>query len=166
MDAYTFNLLLNKIHHDADALKALYSYYYSRIVLHLQNQFNKYIAEEAAQQFFLQLTKNNKNYPYVKYPTSWVYACCENIAKRLTFKDDRDLPLVETLPDRNIIAEEEVFGDLYDLISQQDILSQQILKLHFVDGYSLKEISEILNINYSNIRQKHSKTIRKMKKQL
>ncbi len=166
MEAYIFNALLDKIHNDPDALKALYSYYYSRIILHLQKQFNHYIAEEAAQQFFLQLMTNNKEYPYIQYPTSWVYTCCNNIAKRLISKDSRNFPLIDTMPDKEMISIEEIFGDLYYLVSQQDSIAQEILKLHFIEGYNLKEIANMLNISYANIRQKYSRTLKKMKKDL
>lgn len=166
METYNFNSLLKKCKYDSNALQALYSYYYSRIINYIQNKFGVYIAEETAQQFFLQLLTNENEYSYVKYPTSWVYKCCENIAKRLIVNENRELPIQETIPDKEMISNEELFGDLYEMIAQQDELSQKILSLHFIDGYNLKEIANILNISYSNIRQKYSRTIRKMKKSL
>lgn len=166
MDAYIFNSLLKKLKYDSNALQALYSYYFSRIIKCIQKKYGFYIAEEAAQQFFLQLLTSENEYPYIKYPTSWVYTCCENIAKRMIEKENRDLPIQENVSDKEMVSNEELFGDLYELIAQQDELAQKILNLHFIDGYNLKEIAQILNISYSNIRQKYSRTIRKMKKGL
>lgn len=166
MEAYIFNILLKKSKYDSNALQALYSYYFSRIIKWIQREFGFYVAEETAQQFFLQLLTSKIEYPYIKYPTSWVYTCCENIAKRLIKKENREFPIQETIPDKEMISNEELFGDLYELIAQQDELAQKILSLHFIDGYNLKEIANILEIGYSNVRQKYSRTIRKMKKSL
>lgn len=166
MKEYEFNLLLNKAKYDPDALQVLYFYYYNRSINYLRKQYGLYIAEEAVQQFFLQLLSGGKEYSYVKYPTIWVYTCCENIAKRLITKENRELPIQEMTPYKDVVSDEEILGDFYDLIAQQDEISQKILKLHYIDGYSLKEISNILNISYSNIRQKYSRTLKKMKKSL
>ena len=59
--------------------------------------------------------------------------------------------------------EESMYGELDVYISQLDELTQKIIKMLYIDNYSALEISEILNVKYGTVRQKHARAIKKIK---
>lgn len=97
MEAAEFNRLLKRINKDGAAIEMLYRTYYSAIINKLSFTYGKEVAEESAQEFFLKLFEIAKTQQRVNSPTSWVYTCCENIAKRKICNESRFGRLDETL---------------------------------------------------------------------
>ena len=48
-------------------------------------------------------------------------------------------------------------------LGQLDDITRKIIVLHYWEGYSFEEISEILSINYDAIRQRHKRIKEKLK---
>lgn len=166
MEATEFNRLLKRMHSDVHSLEKLYNYYYPRIIGYLSPKYGKELAEDSAQEFFLHLIDIAANQAYIKMPTSWMYACAENAAKRRIQYESRYTNLPDDIPDKKIISKEEEFGDLYGAIKNLDEISQKIIKLYYWDGYNQYEIAELLKLKPATVRKKHSRAVKKIKKLL
>lgn len=166
MDAREFNRLLKSIAIDKSSIEKLYMYYYPRIVLHLSNTYGKVLAEDAAQDFFIRLTYVAQKQNYINSPTSWIYTCADNIAKRKITYESRYTYLKNESAVKTEITNEEIFGELYEAVEKLDTVSQKILKLYYFEGYNQNEIADKLEIKQATIRQKHSRAIKKIKKYL
>ena len=169
MTSREFNRHLNRITTDEKSLEYIYDYYYGRIVLHIKSSFSQgeSFASDVAQEFFLYLI-NGKPKPYVTYPTSWVYKCCDNIALKILKSQNVFVELNE-----NIVADTcptpidtSLYGEFEAIIGDLDDTTQKIIKLLYIDDYSYKEIAKILGIRYGTVRQKHSRAIKKLKNHL
>lgn len=164
MNSIEFNTLLKNIH-NAKFLEKLYNYYFSRIVLYISQKYNnsELIAQDVAQEFFLYLIKLEKK-PFIKNPTAWVYTCCDHIVIKKLKKETLTTPLFEeALITESLTIEEDLYGIFYDTIKQFDIVTQQIIKLVYIYGYSKEETAKELQLKSSTIRQKHRRAIKKLK---
>lgn len=165
MNAKEFNKHLNNITNDTNSLDAIFNYYYCRIVFHLQSKYGYETAEEAAQEFFLYLMRYKGKFDYIEFPILWVYKCSENFAKMLIRKKCSTIPLSDS-EKYEYIPKEELYGDIYKYLKLLDEISYQIIVLVYWDGYNLKEVSKILNINYDTIRQKYRRALKKLNKMI
>jgi RNA polymerase sigma-70 factor (ECF subfamily) len=163
MEGNEFNRLLHSLRTDGRAIEVLYNFYYGRIVQHLSYYYGKELSEDAAQNFFTHLFDIAENLGYINSPTAWVYKCCENIAKRKLTYESRYAPLYGEAANRAALSDEELYGDLYSEIIKLDEVSQKIVKMIYWDGYSQREIADILKLNAATIRKKHSRAIKKLK---
>ena len=163
MNENKFNKLIKRIR-NARAFNVLYNFYYSRIVNHIYFKFrNKDLGEEVAQEFFAKLLRRKVD--YIRNPTSWVYTVCDNIAKDfLTAEKEYNLAYTEreTLtPDAAF--EKLIYGEYKEKLDSLEEETRKIVVMYSYEGYSLKEISEITGINYSTVRQKYSRGLKKLK---
>lgn len=165
MEAAEFNRLLKRINKDGAAIEKLYRAYYSAIINKLSFTYGKEVAEESAQEFFLKLFEIAKTQQRVNSPTSWVYTCCENIAKRKICNESRFGRLDEN-NEKAALSEQERYGDLYEELQKLDDESRSIIEKVYWEGYSQKEVADILGIKYSTVRQKHSRAVKRLKKYL
>lgn len=170
MNDILFNKLINRIQYDTKAFDKLYCFYYDRIVNLLQFTYGFSMAEEVAQDFFMKLIMGKIKFDYIKYPTSWVYKCCENLAKRKIYYDSREN---EVLADEiidydaiNLFEERENLIVLEEVLKVLDEDSQKIIILHYWWRYNLKEIAEILHLNFGTVRTRHRRALFKIKKSL
>lgn len=93
METKEFNRLIGDIK-DAQSFDILYNYYYKKIVLRLKYIYGESLAQEVAQDFFMGLiNKNGEGWGNIGYPTSWVYKCCENLAKKKNRERTADLTI-------------------------------------------------------------------------
>lgn len=165
MRAIEFNFLLKTIHISFRSIETLYNFYYQKIVIHIGQKYGRTIAEDVAQDFFNWLLAA-KSLPSVTNPTAWVFLNCESIAKRKIQNDSRliykDIE-TEKAEENAILFKEEMFGDLYSAIKELNEDERQIIAMHYWEGYKLKEIAEILNIQYATVKQKHKRTLKKLK---
>ena len=170
MEEKQFNKILQNIKTDTDAFLQLYDYYYPKIVLHLKLRYPQAEIHDIAQEFFMKLLDINPNI-HIKNPTSWVYAACDNIAKRQYKKSAQN----EQLTDVSFISEMFCDAETEDrIISKQNIVdmfnaikseeSRKIAILHFVHGYSLKEIAEMMKKSLFAVRKSCERSVKIMKK--
>ena len=150
MTAREFNAFLKKMHSDSHAIEDIYIFYYPRIVKRISEKYGYILAEDVAQEFFLKLIQSCDKQAYVEYPTSWVYTCAENIAKRKIHCDSKYTYLLQ----ETVAAKKD---DIINKVFAEDILG-------FL--YNQTEISNILKLTHSNVRQIHSRAIKKLKKWL
>lgn len=162
MSSREFNALLKRIKTDEKAIEIIYNYYYKRILFHLMQRYGLEFSKDIAQQFFLYLISHDIG--YIKNPTSWVYACCDNIAATKVCYDSRLVLVDDELLDFGSVQFWEDYSDLHKIIHNLTFESQQILNLRYWQGYTYKEIAEKLHISEISARQKHFKIIRILKR--
>lgn len=164
MTAREFNGFLKKIQRDSRAIEDIYNFYYPRIVKHISEKYGFILAEDVAQEFFLKLIQSCDKQEYVKYPTSWVYTCAENIAKRKIEYDSKYIYLLQETADNKDININKLFAE--DILTYLNETERQIIYLYYWEGYNQMEIANMLKLTSSNVRQIHSRAIRKLKKWL
>ena len=165
MTAREFNAFLKKMHSDSHAIEDIYIFYYPRIVKRISEKYGYILAEDVAQEFFLKLIQSCDKQAYVEYPTSWVYTCAENIAKRKIHCDSKYTYLLQ---ETVAAKKDDIFNKLFaeDILKYLNKTEQQIVYLYYWEGYNQTEISNILKLTHSNVRQIHSRAIKKLKKWL
>ena len=165
MEASHFNRLLKSISKDEKSFNELYEYYGRRIVFRLTRVYGKEIAEETLHDFFLKLIKHEGKYEYIQKPTSWVYTCCENIAKTKLAKENYKISFNEEIGVSSALDFDFDFENAFigTELNKLDDISKDIIILHYWKGYSFEEISEILGITYDAIRQRHKRLKKKLK---
>ena len=166
MHPIEFNFLLKTIHKSVSSAEILYNYYFPRIIIHIGQRYGKFLAEDVAQDFFIWLL-GSEDLPEVTNPTSWVYLNCESIAKRKIQNDSRLIyrdKLTEWSAGNEIFIKEEIFGDLYLAIKELNYNEQRIIEMYYWEGYQLKEIAEILGVQYATVKQRHKRLLKKKKK--
>ena len=166
MEAKEFNRLLKEMKRNPDAIEKVYLFYYPRAVRYFSIKYNRDLAEDSTQEFFLKLLDICDKQEYIKFPTSWVYKCIDNIAKRMLQFDSRECALSEvsaTSETSHIFEEKYLANTLLAQLSPQE---QRIVHLIHWEGYSEKEIASILQISYSNVRKIYSRALKKLKKLL
>jgi RNA polymerase sigma-70 factor (ECF subfamily) len=165
MEVNYFNYLLRVLKYNQKAFTALYNYYFPRIVVHISNVFNdEKLGEDIAQEFFIKLFKMNYS-KFVVYPTAWVYKICDNLAKDVLKKEIPTSEYDDNSENRVNFDESFVANcELTEKFTQLNDVTQRIIYLIYWEGYSLKEISELLKIKYSTVRQLYSRGLKKLKK--
>ena len=161
MEARKFNRLLRSIAKDVNAFNELYQFYGRRIVARLSSVYGQELAKDVSHDFFLKLITENKNYGYIERPTSWVYTCCENLAKTKIRLDSKYALLNEETACKDIELEDL---EIKTVLDNFDDVTRRIIELLYWDGYNLEEISEILHMKYATVRKKHSRAKAKLKK--
>jgi RNA polymerase sigma-70 factor (ECF subfamily) len=166
MEAYKFNRLLKNITSDKKATTEIYCEYFPKLILHLRRRFGKLISpEDMAQETFLSLMSQSE-FGYVEHPTTWMYTVADNKALDRIRRFHPELPLEEYLPDRFDFEELIMKEDVKVLLNELDDVSAKIIYLHHWEGYSHKEIAEILQMSCANVRTKISRAYAVLKKNL
>lgn len=164
MDKKKFNLLLDSYKTDRNSFIELYEYYFHRIVYHISIKFGKTFAEDIAQEFFVKLMRIQIDEP-VEYPTTWVYTVCDNLAKSLIkkYKSYEELTGNEYYELQSDISEREV---IRSAMKDLDEIDKKIVGMFYWEGYSLKEIADILKLSYEMVKKRHARLLKKLNKNL
>lgn len=168
MDTREFNVCMRKIQTDKEALSNIYAYYYPRIILHIHRSYPKVSAEDIAQEFFLNLLKYNYCC-YIKNPASWIYVSCDNLIKKKYGQEKVCIELEKCNIDSGEILIDEIIvqEDIDKVFSAiEDRETREIIYLCYWEGYSLREVAELINKNKSTVKQKHTRAIKKLKQVL
>lgn len=160
MEKRKFNAILKRIKKDDEAFTELYQYYARRIIFHLTPIYGRELAEDVLHEFFLKLLAEKTEFQYIERPTTWVYRCCDNIAKTRIRLDSKYEALYDDADHREFYESIEVkLG-----IEKLDPLSKKIIFMYYWEGYNLEEISDLLKLKYATVRKRHSRAISKLKK--
>ncbi len=164
MDKKKFNYLLDNYKTSREAFSELYEYYFHRIVYHVSIKFDKSFAEDVAQEFFIKLMRIELDEP-VEYPTTWVYTVCDNLAKTFMkkFKTYEELSGDEYYEFSSDLSEREM---IKNAMKDLDELDKKIVGMYYWEGYSLKEIAEILAHPYEMVKKRHLRLLKKLNKNL
>lgn len=153
MDSKRFNRLLKTLKKRSRSFDVLYEYYLHRIVYHITRYAGSdRVAEDVAHEFFTQLLASDKTYE-VEYPTTWVYRVCERIAVRMLKREDKEFDLPDTTETdcfAHIVLESEVRDALNERLDPQ---AREIVYLRYWEGYTLKEIADMMKLEYENAKK-------------
>ena len=153
MDSKRFNRLLKTLKKRSRSFDVLYEYYLHRIVYHITRYVGSdRVAEDVVHEFFTQLLASDKTYE-VEYPTTWVYRVCERIAVRMLKREDKEFDLPDTTETdcfAHIVLESEVRDALNERLDPQ---AREIVYLRYWEGYTLKEIADMMKLEYENAKK-------------
>lgn len=135
VDVFKFNLILRQCERDNKAFETLFDFYYPRIKLHIHKKFPDACADDVAQEFFLQLMKSH-GFKYVQNPTAWVFACCDNIAKRMLIGESATLPLLvsENYSVSEDLVETEILNDQAKRVFAAVFFAATLFAMLYVGG--------------------------------
>lgn len=166
MNSQKFNRLLNNIKNDKKAIIPIYQEYYSKIVIHLRCRFGRIIChEDIAQEVFAALL-NLKEDKKIDSPTQWILAVADNKAIDFLRTHHEDFAYTDALNSTFDLNYSFLGTDIQLAFVHIDSLSRKILYMHFWEGYSYKQIAEILHVTSGNVRLKASRAYKELKKHL
>lgn len=161
MNVIRFNWLLARYKYDREAVAELYGFYYPVIVRYINRQFRGAVdGQDIAQQFFLKLF-NVRAYN-IRAPNAWVHTIAKNIALDVLRKTGRQREA------ENFIAmPEEVFlpDNISDELKCLNETEKKVIYLRYWERYKLKEISELLKIEYGCAKSIHAAAKMKIRKE-
>ena len=160
MKEIQFNRLLKRYKYDRVAVIKLYEYYYPLIVRNINRQFRGYPeGKDVAQQFFLKLF-DLKAY-HIRAPNAWVYKVTKNIALQMINKNQR-----QVIAERRAAVSEESYlsENISDALDCLNAKEKKIIYLCYWERYRLKEISELLDMEYYSVKYFHKSAKKKLKK--
>lgn len=163
MDKNEFKALLAKVSTDESAIEQLYTFYYPKTVQCLSFKYGRVIAEDAVQEFFMQLISKKFKKLDVDNPDGWVYRCCENIVKSKLEKEGRHT-LIEFDPlnehELHLDDDDRLLRDKLETLTPEE--RELLYKIYWL-GYSQNEIAEETGEKPGTIRQRHLRIVKKLK---
>ena len=123
---------------------------------------NRADAEDICQNVFLKLAEKNVTL-YPEKEKAWLLTCTANACKNL-LKCFWKKNVVCTEEDVSFRQEEE--NMLFDALMTLPAPSRAILHLYYFEGYSQKEISQIMHISLTSVQTKMSRARTKLKEVL
>lgn len=138
-----------KIHPCAEEVVKRFSDMVFRIALSRTGNYND--AEDITQEVFLKYIQKNKNYEDWEHIKAWLIRVTENLSKNLlnsawhrhTAPLEDGMDVGETPPQGSEILE---------AVQKLPEKYREIIRLHYLKGYRVEEISKQLNINESTVK--------------
>ncbi len=137
------------------------------------------IAEDLTQETFLKVWKNFKKFNQEKNFRTWIFAIARNtvwdflrkkkpiLFAELELKEENFLKnnLVDEkfLPDK-IIHDAQAIEFLEEVLKKLSLPQQTILWLYFKEGFTLREISEILGESPNTVKSRYQRALKELKK--
>ncbi len=160
---------------DRDAMEKIYNAFMPRMIaVSFRYCKNRSDAEDIVQEAFIKVFKNIKKYKHNGMLASWIERIVINCAidhwhkmKKTVFIDNTELVEEESEQELNEI-EKDYFSKelsvekLRILISDLPEQYRYVLNLYAIEGYSHKEIGEILKIKESTSRSNYTRARKKL----
>lgn len=164
---------LSLLNEDKEAFNQLYTYFFPKIVMHVYFIYKNYgLDEDVAQEVFIKLLKL-KETNGVGLPNGWLYTTSEHLARNkvIKFQSDRrneqnftlNQKLLETI--KNDPVESLLLEECYEMINRLDEPMRRVIIMKVYEGYSVKEISEILGISRDAVRQRFFRGKKKIREE-
>ena len=111
-------------------------------------------AEDIVQDAFVKLVEKNPRFESSEHETAWLTRVTVNLCKdRLrSHRWKKTVALLDFYP-----AENDEESGLLDAVSSLPTKYRTVIHLFYYEGYSLKEIAELLELNEATVRQQHSR---------
>ncbi|MBQ8177870.1 MAG: sigma-70 family RNA polymerase sigma factor [Clostridia bacterium] len=163
MNKREFSKLILRINQNERAFEKFYNYYFGKIVCVLSRKYGEDLAKDATQEFFLKLINNPHLANDVEHPNSWMFACCENLAKNKIAKDAK-YKLISYEPQDKVVFPIRVeYIDLYDKLNELPEKERELIYKIYWKDYSQEEIAKEIGIKSGTLRQQHSRILKKLK---
>lgn len=149
---------------------------FEKLCNRMQDKLKKYIdykinnihnREDVLQNVFLAAVNNRNELTAHPNPEGWLMNTAKNLILKEFYKNKIIAENEEELLD--IVSVEENFSEQSEMISE-DIFSKLsddekiLIKNHYEDDLTLKEIALMLNENYDTLKKRHFRLIRKARK--
>ena len=127
---------------------------------------NSIDADDIVQETFLKLMRSGKDFESEDHLRNWIIKVAVNECKRVTLSSwFRRKEALEDYTDKLIFQEPED-RDLFEAVMRLPKNYRQVTHLFYYEGYSVKEIAEILKIKESAVTTRLSRARKKLKEEL
>lgn len=153
MDAFKFNAIANE---------------YIDVVYRVSLSYckNKSDAEDVVQNTFIKLLKTDTEFVDDEHIRNWLVKVavneCKNISKSFWYRNITSFDELEKEPEYTQSDEKELFEEVMKLPKKYSV----VLHLYYYEGYSVKEIAQILEISESNVQTRLMRARNKLKENL
>jgi len=155
MKAKELNLCISRIASgDKSALLPIYNAY-SDLIYKIAIWITKssYDANDIMQEFFRYVLEYAATIKYIKNPKAWIAVSTRNNAVRLLSKKSRNKDINDPKIEKELACTYDI--DLQIAISDSKALLNEVegnvFELHYVQGYTTKEVAKILNRHYVTV---------------
>jgi RNA polymerase sigma-70 factor (family 1) len=133
------------------------------------------IAEEIASETFVKLWTNQEKLLKVSAVKAFLYSTAKNAAidyirrAKVARQRSHDLQIQLEITDQSIeeaLIKTEVISDLYKALQSLPVQYQNVVKLEYLEGKSIKEIAATMNISVNTVKTYRKRGIQKLKKWL
>lgn len=155
---------------DDEAFTILYNQYANyalRVGLAITR--NKANSADAVQETFIRVFRNIDKFDIEKPFKPWFYKILINECRRIMYSSKDTLPIDEKMENTNLLSKEDVYRFqeyevLYKAIQELDEINRIPIILKYLQDFSGKEISEILDLNINTVKSRLYKGRKKLKK--
>lgn len=126
---------------------------------------NKYDAEDIVQNTFLKLLQHKGSFSDNEHIKRWLIRVSINESKNMctSFWRKRIVSWDESVSDAEFSFENHEKSMLYDTVMRLDTKYRMVVHLYYYEGYSIREISEILHIKETTIQTRLMRARAKIK---
>lgn len=140
---------------------------------------SKEVAEDLAQETFVKVWKNLKNFNRNRSFKAWLFTIAKNTTydyfkkkKEVAFSafvNEEGESIFNEIAGENILPDEilhrkDIANELEEILKKLPPHYRAILLLHYKEDFSLHEIAEILGEPYNTIKSRHQRGLGKLKK--
>ena len=164
-------------------MKALFNHFYETYHQDIYNYVfymvkDKTITEDIVQEVYIRVIKSYDQFRGNSSEKTWAFSIARHVVfdhfrkqkrKRKVTNETIDvdeitefIPAKEIPPDEAVIHQEDV-ALIYRLLDQCNINQKQVVILRYIQGHSLKETAEILDLTVSNVKTLQHRAIKKLK---
>lgn len=171
MDARLESCIAKIAEKSADALSELYRETSTAVFAYaLSILKNRHDAEDVLHDAFVQIYQSADQYRSQGKPMAWILTITRNLCMQKFRRDSKVIDLPED--DWEVYLESKEGMSVEDKLLIRKCMrglpteDLQILVLHAVAGYKMREIANMLGIPLSTVLSKHSRSIKKLKQSL
>lgn len=148
----------------------IYEENYQKVFSYIYSRINNYHdAQDLSEDVFVKVYRNLDSFDDSKSSIStWIFNITKNTVidfYRTKHADFELLDNYEYIEDDEPISPSQL-ADLASALEKLDKIEKEIIVLNYYKGYSLKEISQMLNISYGIAKLRHNKALKDLKKYL
>lgn len=155
------HILLKKIYNgNENAFQALLDRYEHRVFRYFYRCFqDRHIAEDLSQTVFMQILQQISRYRNWTHFTRYLFKMCKNITLQAK-RNQRKSPVFSDCIDLEIkksdsliaIEQKESTALISDAIYKLPFMEQQAILLKFMEGFSIKDIANILDLPINTVK--------------
>lgn len=161
-----FDSFYNKYHHD------LYNYVFYMVK-------NKSLTEDLIQEIYIRVIKSYENFRGESSEKTWLFSIARHVTydyfrkqqRQRKFKNEafdwdemaKYIPSSDTIPEEVAIQNEQIQA-VYQYLDQCTIDQKNVIILRFIQGFTLQETADILNITVSKVKTTQHRGIKTLRK--
>ena len=143
--------------------------YFKKKILPLKDKLFRYalnylkessVAEDVIQEVFLKLWRNRKELNKIKNIEAWSMTMTKNISLDVLKRNKAEYtdpvfikePMMRASAPDNLLEQSELKGSVHEIIESLSEKQRQVVFLRDIEGYSYKEISEIIGIDQNLVK--------------